>query len=44
MRTLRDLDTGKKAMITAGIVILLLLILALYGYLTGAWDVPIEAT
>jgi hypothetical protein len=29
-----------EAVVITGILILILIILALYGYLTGAWEVP----
>lgn len=41
---LKDLNLGSKIALTVVIVIGVLLVLALYGYLTGAWDVPIDAT
>lgn len=44
MQWLRDLNLGSKIALTVVIVIVVLLVLALYGYITGAWDVPIDAT
>jgi len=37
---LENLSIGHRIAITMGIVLILLFALALYGFLTGAWDAP----
>lgn len=44
IKWLEDVTLGQRIMITVALVVGILLALALYGYLTGAWDVPIDAT
>jgi hypothetical protein len=38
VRRLEDLSIGHRAAITVAIVMVILLLLALYGYLTGGWN------
>jgi hypothetical protein len=38
MRDLHEMTIGQRIVLTAAIVIIVLLLLAVFGYLTGRWD------
>jgi hypothetical protein len=38
MKRLEDMSLGQRAMLTVAICIIILLALALFGYLSGGWD------
>jgi hypothetical protein len=38
MRDLQDMSLGHRVMLTVAIVVILLILLAAFGYITGRWD------
>ena len=42
MRDLHEMSFGQRAMLTVAIVVIILIVLALFGYLTGRWEVEAQ--